>query len=96
MRQWFTSGGWHDNNGFKRVEDISFCSSCSQAEKIPARLMRYLNPVWSSDEEDWPKPALKKYLTNCLGTPAYIDSLLKISFNLQKILVREFKPRPGQ
>jgi len=96
MRQWFVMGGWHDMRGFKRVEDIAFCSSCSQAEKIPVRLMRYMNPVWSSDEEDWPRPALKSYLTYCLGNGTYVDSLLKISFNLQKIVAKEFKPCPGQ
>jgi hypothetical protein len=58
--------------------------------------MRYLNPVWSSDEEDWPKPALKSYLSSCLGGGTFIDSLLKVSFNLQKIVGREFKPSPGQ
>lgn len=31
MRQWFVTGGWHDMRGFKRVEDIAFCSSCSEA-----------------------------------------------------------------
>lgn len=94
IRQWFVMGGWHDAKGFKRVEDIAFCSSCSQAEKIPTRLMRYLNPVWNSDEEDWPRPALKAYITSCLGNGAYTESLLKISFNLQKIVAKEFKPQP--
>lgn len=32
MRQWFTMGGWHDAQGFKRVQDLAFCSSCSEAK----------------------------------------------------------------
>lgn len=93
LRQWFQYGGWYDAKtlAFRRVEDIVFCASCNQAQTLPPRLLRHFNPICSSeDDEDRPKPALRRYITNCLGqnASAHVEGLMRITFNLHKIVTK--------